>query len=45
MMTIMTIILIEQTTNVNDLLLFSKAFKVGLIKLNISKLTRYWFNN
>ena len=36
----MTKIVLEEIKNIDDLLLFSKAFKEGLIKLNISKLAK-----
>jgi len=36
----MTKVILEQITNINDLLLFSKAYKEGLIKVNISKLAK-----
>ncbi|VEU80411.1 IS21 family transposase [Haploplasma axanthum] len=36
----MTKIILEQITNIKDLLLFSRAYKEGLIKLNISKLSK-----
>lgn len=39
-MNIMTKIILEQITKLDDLLLFSKAYKEGLIKLNISKLAK-----
>lgn len=39
-MNIMTKIVLEEIKNIDDLLLFSKAFKEGLIKLNVSKLAK-----
>lgn len=36
----MTGIILENITNINDLTMFSKAYKKGLIKVNISKLAR-----
>mgnify|MGYP004456685771 FL=1 len=36
----MTGIILENITDINDLTMFSKAYKKGLIKVNISKLTR-----
>lgn len=39
-MNIMTKIILEQITKLDDLLLFSKAYKEGLIKINISKLAK-----
>src|SRR5690554_536527 len=36
----MTKVILEQITKLDDLLLFSKAFKEGLIKVNISKLAK-----
>ena len=36
----MTSTIIENISNVSDLLMFSKAYKKGLIKMNISKLSR-----
>ncbi len=36
----MTGVIIEQITKLEDLLMFSKAYKEGMIKLNISKLAR-----
>ena len=36
----MTKVILEQITNINDLLLFSKAYKEGLIKVNISNLAK-----
>ena len=38
---IMTLILIEQIENIDNLLMFSSAFKKGLIKVNVSKLARH----
>jgi hypothetical protein len=37
----MTIVIIEQIKSVNDLLNFSRAYKEGMIKLNVSKLARH----
>ena len=36
----MTKVILEQITKIEDLLLFSKAYKEGLIKVNISKLAK-----
>jgi len=37
----MTKIIIEEIQNVEDLLMFSNAYKKGMIELNISKLSRH----
>jgi len=36
----MTKILLEQITNIEDIALFSKAFKEGMIQINITKVAR-----
>jgi len=36
----MTSVIIEQITKIEDLLMFSKAYKEGMIKVNISRLAR-----
>lgn len=36
----MTSIIIKQIENVEDLIMFSRAYKEGMIKLNISKLAK-----
>ena len=36
----MTGIILENITNVNDLSMFSKTYKEGLIKVNISKIAK-----